>query len=115
VTAPAGWPEAMRAVQDRHPAVKLLLHRFGAARVSLSLIQVRPGQPRGAGLAEAALGDLCATADRWAVTVALTPEPLGGGVSRARLARWYARHGFRVVPRRERDGEHDDTMARAPR
>lgn len=116
VTAPAGWPEAMRAVQDRHPAVKLVLHRFGAARVSLALIQLRPGQPRRAGLAGAALADLCRTADSAAVIVTLTPQPMGRGVSAAGLRRWYRAAGFTVMPPRERTGGiFGDTWWRLPR
>jgi hypothetical protein len=112
------WLAAILDVQARHPAVKLTLApaQGGARRVSLALIQLVPGQPRRTGLARAALADLCRTADWAAVTLTLTPTPLGGGISATALRRWYAAEGFGPYPARERDtGPFGDTWRRLPR
>ena len=106
--ARAGWPEAIAAVRARHPQVRLELGRPQASApiVRLSLIETRG--PRRTGLADAALTDLCVTADEWGVTLSLTPAPHGPGVRRGRLVRWYASHGFRGPPPRGlRHHRHD--------
>lgn len=111
-----GWPQAITAVRARHPQVRLDLaaSSTGAAVVSLALIQTL-GE-RGTGLADAALSDLCATADAWRVTLTVTPEPLSGpagrGVRAGRLKGWYASHGFTRRPRAE--FQINDTMWRRP-
>jgi hypothetical protein len=108
VTRPvAGWPEAIAAVPYRHPEVKLIIGRSpDAPVVSLALIRTL-GEP-GTGLADAALSDLCATADEYQVTVTSTPVPLGPDTSQARLVGWYASHGFEWT-------DLPGTMRRRPR
>jgi hypothetical protein len=109
----AGWPEAIAAVKARHPQVLLELGRpvEHAPVVRLSMIRTRGD--RGTGLADAALTDLCVTADEWGVILSLTPQPFGRGVSRSRLVSWYGSHGF--ARRRRADFEITDTMVRRPR
>lgn len=53
---------------------------------------------RGEGLADKALADLCSWADDNRVNLYLTPSSDFGG-SKARLTRWYRRHGFVTHPK----------------
>ncbi|TDB88335.1 hypothetical protein E1264_11675 [Actinomadura sp. KC216] len=102
-------------VQAAHPDVALHLVWTGPDEpVTLNLIRTTPVL-RGQGLAEAALNDLTALADRWGVPLRLVVEPIEGDldVDPARLLRWYGSHGFIVTGVRERDGA--PIMERSPR
>ncbi|GAA2401241.1 hypothetical protein GCM10010191_05630 [Actinomadura vinacea] len=111
--APFGrFREEARQVQERHPHVELYLAWSGPAEpIVLHLIRTRPAY-RGRGLAEAALLDVMALADRLRVPLRLTAEPIAGDdTDPPRLIAWYRRHGFEVV-RTARPGDAAVIMQR---
>ncbi|WP_131742418.1 GNAT family N-acetyltransferase [Actinomadura roseirufa] len=106
-------------VQGRHPDVELHLVWTGPDDpVVLDVIRTLPVL-RGRGLAEAALREVTALADAWGAALRLVVEPIegNGDVDPARLARWYARHGFVVTgpPRDGREPRSSVPMHRPPR
>ena len=66
--------------------------RWDGDTVLLEFLYV-PQQYRGAGLAEAALERICELTDLMGWNLRLQPSD-GFGSNKARLVRWYARHGF---------------------
>ncbi|MFC6938133.1 hypothetical protein ACFQHO_53880 [Actinomadura yumaensis] len=81
--------------------------------MTLGLIRTRPDH-RGRGLADAALHDVTALADRLGLTLRLRVEPITGDedTCHARLIAWYSRHQF--VPVAPSAGAERVTMQREP-
>jgi GNAT superfamily N-acetyltransferase len=102
-------------VRGLHPSVGIEASETNEA-VIISLLRVAP-EERGSGRASAALEGLLAYADRAGKLVALSPEPLADskGLSKASLAAWYARHGFRPNSGRSRNHAYRETHIRQPR
>ncbi len=96
-----------------HHKVKLSLsHRGG--KTTLHKVVV-PHAERGKGTGDAVMAALNRHADEHGHTIALTPEPIHGeGGSKAKLKRWYKRHGFVDNKGRNKDYEVSETMLRPP-
>ena len=98
----------------RRFGVQLRLSALGTAPgyVVLNLIRVEPAE-RGEGRAESAMRELCEAADKHGWTLATSPVS-DFGASKARLKRFYTRHGFKSnTPRR--DFSVMESMIRPPR
>jgi hypothetical protein len=109
-----GWARPVAAVAGRHTHVKLLASPVTGDRL-VRLALIRTTGERSQGLASAALTDLCAVADAHELTLCLTPQPMGKGLTARQLACWYARHGFLPNRGRRLDPTITDSMVRVPR
>jgi GNAT superfamily N-acetyltransferase len=91
--------------------VILELHTFDGM-IRLSLIQVPP-EYRGHGLASKAMNMLTAIADKHGVDMSLDAVPQGkGGLTKAQLFKWYAKHGFKRMPYLMQQDKLSDQMER---
>lgn len=108
-----GHVKALSEHVSAHHKVKLSLsHRDG--KTTLHKVVV-PKSERGKGTGDAVMAALNRHADEHGHTIALTPEPLHGeGGSKAKLKKWYKRHGFVDNKGRNKDYEVSETMLRPP-
>jgi 2'-5' RNA ligase len=103
-------PQTLDAVKALHPNVELQLSEHDNGIV-VSLIRT---QEQGQGLASAAMKDLLTYADQYGKTVVLTPEPVGTGLSKTALTKWYRSLGFKPNTGAKADLRFAESMIRQP-
>jgi hypothetical protein len=110
---PVSLTASLDALVARHADAQLVVS-LRSEGLLLSQIRVPPRLQR-EGKADAALKDLVGWADSHRKVMALTPERVGTGASRAALERWYRRHGFVANKGPARNLSFRAAMIRNPR
>jgi predicted GNAT family acetyltransferase len=112
-----GGGSSLASIVDKHRKAGVTLdisESRNTGALTLSMIKV-PEDKRGQGLANKAMRDVIAYADRQNKIIGLTPEVHGtGGLSKAALTRWYK--GFGFVPNKGRNADYSisEAMIRYP-
>lgn len=107
------WDAKRDEIEREHGLDRLWTSKHPSERaISLSQIRVAP-EHRGQGRADRAMLAMTSWADQHGVRIALTPDDTLGS-SKAKLERWYKKHGFKPNTGRTRDFAFRETMLRTP-